>query len=155
MLHNSVALRQIPLAMSTLLHDITASLQRILDYPLLPRSGITVASLLVLIALFGLVIIGVDYQPGETSPYDLSMDKMVALDSGADFVGKPPLAAVADEPSRRHGQKKKFSRLLSLSFNTVILSGVAASQSGAATQSKDPYVLVLDEAAGNSRQRNS
>src|SRR5438876_3272604 len=58
MLHNSVALRQIPLAMSTLLHDITATLQRILDYPLLPRSGITVASLLVLIALFGLVIIG-------------------------------------------------------------------------------------------------
>ena len=44
--------------MTNLLHDLTATLQRILDYPLLPRSGITVASLLVLIALLGLVIVG-------------------------------------------------------------------------------------------------
>ena len=44
--------------MTNLLHDLTATLQRILDYPLLPRSGITVASLLVLIVLLGLVIVG-------------------------------------------------------------------------------------------------
>src|SRR5437660_8328243 len=43
--------------MAKLFQDITATLQRILDYPLLPRSGITVASLLVLIVLFGLVIV--------------------------------------------------------------------------------------------------
>jgi small-conductance mechanosensitive channel len=43
--------------MSTVLQDITATLQRILEYPLLPRSGITVASLLILIVLFGVVIV--------------------------------------------------------------------------------------------------
>src|SRR5437588_849133 len=43
--------------MSTLLQDITATLQRILEYPILPRSGITIASLLILIVLFGAVIV--------------------------------------------------------------------------------------------------
>jgi small-conductance mechanosensitive channel len=43
--------------MSTVLQDIVATLQRILEYPLLPRSGITVASLLILIILFGAVIV--------------------------------------------------------------------------------------------------
>ena len=44
--------------MRTLIKDSAEVLQRILDYPLLPKSGITVGSLLVLIILFGVVIMG-------------------------------------------------------------------------------------------------
>jgi small-conductance mechanosensitive channel len=43
--------------MRTVFQDITLTLQRILEYPLLPRSGITVASLLILVVLFGFVIV--------------------------------------------------------------------------------------------------
>src|ERR1041384_3939387 len=43
--------------MRTVWDDVMLIVQRILEYPLLPRSGITVASLLTLIALFGLVIL--------------------------------------------------------------------------------------------------
>ncbi len=44
--------------MNSLFNDITQTVQRILAYPLLPKSGITVASLLLLIILFIGVIVG-------------------------------------------------------------------------------------------------
>ena len=50
----------------------------------------------------GLVIVGVDYEPGTTSPYDLSMDRLVAVGSdSADFVGKDVLQSVAASPPSR------------------------------------------------------
>lgn len=48
----------------------------------------------------GLVVFGVDYQVG-TSPYDLSFDRMVALDAGAGFQGKDALRAAASDPPNR------------------------------------------------------
>ena len=36
----------------------------------------------------GLIIIALDYQPGETSPYDVSLDKMVAVDSDGRLRGQ-------------------------------------------------------------------
>ncbi len=48
----------------------------------------------------GLIFIGYDYFPGETSPYDMSLDKMIRFD-GPDFCGKDALAAEADSPPRR------------------------------------------------------
>src|SRR5262245_52972568 len=44
--------------MNNLAVDAAAALQRILDYPVFPGNGLTVASLLVLIILFILVIVG-------------------------------------------------------------------------------------------------
>ena len=47
-----------------------------------------------------LVFIGYDYFQGETSPFDVGLDKVVRLDTG-DFCGKAALAAeTADPPNR-------------------------------------------------------
>jgi small-conductance mechanosensitive channel len=43
--------------MTNVVNDITGPVQRVLDYPIFPSSGITVASLLALILLIGLVIL--------------------------------------------------------------------------------------------------
>ena len=47
----------------------------------------------------GMVVIGVDYEPGVRTPYDLSFDRLVKLDAG--FVGAEALRAVASAPPRR------------------------------------------------------
>jgi aminomethyltransferase len=48
----------------------------------------------------GLIIYGTDYTPGVHTPFDVSMDRFVALD-GADFLGTQALASVASHPPRR------------------------------------------------------
>jgi aminomethyltransferase len=48
----------------------------------------------------GLVFIGYDYFQHETDPFDVSLDKVVRLDSG-DFHGKQALAETAKSPPRR------------------------------------------------------
>jgi aminomethyltransferase len=74
----------------------------------------------------GLVIIALDYQPGETSPYDVSMDKMVAVDSAADFVGKSVLTDVAADPPNR--------------FKTLMVAGDVAPEYGADVYRGDEVV---------------
>ncbi len=49
----------------------------------------------------GLIIYSTDYTPGEHSPYDVSLDRFVALGSGADFVGRARLAEIAAAPPNR------------------------------------------------------
>ena len=49
----------------------------------------------------GLIIYSTDYTPGEHTPYDVSLDRFVALGSGADFVGRTRLAEVAAAPPNR------------------------------------------------------
>jgi aminomethyltransferase len=49
----------------------------------------------------GLVIMAVDYVPGETSPFDVGLDKTVAVSTDADFRGKTALAAAAASPANR------------------------------------------------------
>ncbi|MCC6221917.1 MAG: aminomethyl transferase family protein [Thermoleophilia bacterium] len=46
-----------------------------------------------------LVFIGYDYTPGETSPYDLGLDKLIRLDK--EFRGREALAAQAPAPANR------------------------------------------------------
>jgi len=48
----------------------------------------------------GLIFIGYDYFQHETSPYDMSLDKVIRLDTG-DFNGKLALAETAKSPPRR------------------------------------------------------
>ncbi len=49
----------------------------------------------------GLIVAGVDYEEGTRSPYDLSFDRFVALDSGGDFLGKDRLREIAAAPPNR------------------------------------------------------
>ncbi|MEX0833919.1 MAG: aminomethyltransferase family protein [Actinomycetota bacterium] len=49
----------------------------------------------------GLYVIGYDYEPGVTSPYDLSFDWAIKL-SKPDFVGRAPSAETAANPPRRY-----------------------------------------------------
>ncbi len=48
----------------------------------------------------GLIFIGYDYFQHETNPYDMSLDKVIRLDTG-DFCGKAALAETAKAPPRR------------------------------------------------------
>src|SRR5207302_3484494 len=50
----------------------------------------------------GLIFIGYDYFQHETSPYDMSLDKVIRLDTG-DFNGKQALSETAKSPPRRLG----------------------------------------------------
>jgi aminomethyltransferase len=47
----------------------------------------------------GLIIIAVDYQPGETSPYDVSMDRFIKVDT--ENVGAEALKAYGANPPKR------------------------------------------------------
>lgn len=49
----------------------------------------------------GLIIYGTDYTPDEHTPYDVSLDRMVAIGSTAEFIGKDALVAVAAAPPNR------------------------------------------------------
>lgn len=49
----------------------------------------------------GLIVYEQDYFPGESTPYDVSLDRLVALDAAADFVGKAALARIAAAPPKR------------------------------------------------------
>jgi aminomethyltransferase len=48
----------------------------------------------------GLIFIGYDYVPGETSPFDMALDKLIRLDK-ADFCGKAALEAESARPANR------------------------------------------------------
>ena len=48
----------------------------------------------------GLIFIGYDYFQHETNPFDMSLDKVIRLDTG-DFNGKQVLAETAASPPRR------------------------------------------------------
>jgi aminomethyltransferase len=48
----------------------------------------------------GLIFIGYDYTPGETSPYDMALDKLIRLDK-AGFCGKAALEAEGASPPNR------------------------------------------------------
>jgi glycine cleavage system aminomethyltransferase T len=65
----------------------------------------------------GLIIYSTDYTPGVHTPFDVSMDAVVALSSGADFVGRDALAAVAPAPPNR--------------LKTLVLSGRELPDAGA------------------------
>src|SRR5437660_6056221 len=69
----------------------------------------------------GLIFIGYDYFAHETNPYDMSLDKVIRLDTG-DFHGKEALVATAADPPRR--------------FVTLGLEGAVVPEYGAAVTSE-------------------
>ena len=46
----------------------------------------------------GIILPGYDYTPGESTPYDVSFDRLVKLD-GRDFLGRDALARIASDPA--------------------------------------------------------
>ncbi len=70
----------------------------------------------------GLIFIGYDYFQHVTSPYDMSLDKVIRLDTG-DFNGKEALARTAQAPPRR--------------MVTLVLDGSDVPEYGAAVTAGD------------------
>ncbi|HVQ87705.1 MAG TPA: aminomethyltransferase family protein [Actinomycetes bacterium] len=74
----------------------------------------------------GLVVIDADYTPGETSPFDLSFDKMIAIAAQAPIVGADILSKTAEAPPLR--------------FKTLRIEGHEVPEYGAAIR-KDGVVV--------------
>lgn len=83
----------------------------------------------------GMVVIGVDYEPGAGTPYDLSFDRLVRLDAG--FLGADALRAVAADPPRR--------------FKTLRLEGSDVPEYGAAVTRDGQPVGTLTSPADSPR----
>jgi aminomethyltransferase len=49
----------------------------------------------------GMIVTGYDYQEHERTPFDVGMDRVVALDAAGEFMGKDELREVAKEPPNR------------------------------------------------------
>jgi glycine cleavage system T protein (aminomethyltransferase) len=65
----------------------------------------------------GMVVTEYDYMPHEITPYDLSFDRLVALDAPGEFMGKEKLREVAQDPPNR--------------FKTLRVEGDALAEYGA------------------------
>jgi len=85
----------------------------------------------------GLVIVAVDYTPGETSPVDVSMDKTIALAAGVEFQGRDPIAAELAAPANR--------------FKTLQIAGDEVPEYGAEVYSGDEVVGTLTSPTASPR----
>lgn len=81
----------------------------------------------------GMIVTGYDYDEHERTPYDLGMDRMVALDAEGRFMGKEKLREVAADPPNR--------------FKTVRLEGGGLPAYGAAVTVEGQDVGVLTSPA--------
>jgi aminomethyltransferase len=77
----------------------------------------------------GMIVSGVEYEPGARTPYDLSFDRLVALDTDADFLGKEKLREVAAAPPNR--------------LKTLRIEGDALPEYGAAVTRGENEIGVL------------
>jgi aminomethyltransferase len=81
----------------------------------------------------GMIVTGYDYQEHERTPYDLGLDRMVALDAPGEFMGKERLREVAKQPPNR--------------LKTLRLEGGALPEYGAAVIRDGEDVGVLTSPA--------
>jgi aminomethyltransferase len=81
----------------------------------------------------GMIVTGYDYQEHERTPFDLGMDRLVALDGPGEFMGKDELREVAKEPPNR--------------FKTLRLQGETLPEYGAAVTRDGEEVGVLTSPA--------
>jgi aminomethyltransferase len=49
----------------------------------------------------GLIVFEYEYEPGQRTPFDLGLDKMVSFAPGLDYAGRSVLQSLADNPPRR------------------------------------------------------
>jgi glycine cleavage system T protein (aminomethyltransferase) len=83
----------------------------------------------------GLIIIALDYQPGETSPYDVSMDRFIK--AGTECVGSEALAAYGAAPPKR--------------FKSLRIEGGTAPEYGAAVTRGGTQVGTVTSPASSPR----
>ena len=76
-----------------------------------------------------------DYFVGKTSPYDVSLDKLIALDADIDFVGKDALRKVAPNPPNR--------------FKTLRIAGNVVPEDGAAVMKNGEQVGTVTSPAAS------
>jgi len=81
----------------------------------------------------GMIVTGYDYQEHERSPFDLGLDRTVALDAEGEFMGKEKLREMAKEPPNR--------------FRTVRLEGTVLPDYGARVRAGGEPVGVLTSPA--------
>ena len=81
----------------------------------------------------GMIVTGYDYQEHERTPFDVGMDRVVALDASGEFMGKDRLREVAKEPPNR--------------FKTLRLDGDALPEYGALVTRDGEEVGVLTSPA--------
>ncbi|HUW15801.1 MAG TPA: aminomethyltransferase family protein [Actinomycetes bacterium] len=77
----------------------------------------------------GLVVHDFDYSVGQRTPFDIGLDRVVALSSGADYVGKDALADIAEHPPNR--------------FRTLRIDGAAAPEYGSDVRQDGSVVGTL------------
>jgi aminomethyltransferase len=83
----------------------------------------------------GMVVTDYDYEPHRRTPYDLGLDRLVALDGEGEFMGKDQLRAVAADPPNR--------------FVTIRLEGDSLPEYGAAVTSDGREAGVLTSPAAS------
>jgi aminomethyltransferase len=66
----------------------------------------------------GMIVTGFDYEPHQATPFDVGLDRLVALDKAGEFLGKAKLAEVAKKPPNR--------------FRTLVLEGDEVPEYGSA-----------------------
>ena len=88
----------------------------------------------------GMIVTGYDYQEHERTPYDLGLDRVVALESDGEFMGKDKLRDVAASPPNR--------------FKTIRLEGEPLPEYGAAVTKDGQEVGVLTSPAPSPRFGN-
>ncbi len=83
----------------------------------------------------GMIVTGYDYEEHRRSPYDMGMDRVVALDAEGEFMGKDKLREIAQAPPNR--------------FKTIRLEGEALPAYGAAITREGEEVGVLTSPASS------
>ena len=81
----------------------------------------------------GMIVTDYDYASHERSPYDLGLDRLVALDGPGEFMGKDRLREIAADPPNR--------------FKTLRLAGDALPEYGAAVTKDGEQVGVMTSPA--------
>jgi aminomethyltransferase len=88
----------------------------------------------------GMIVTGYDYQEHERTPFDVGMDRVVALEASGEFRGKDKLREIASDPPNR--------------FKTVRLEGDTLPEYGAAITRDDEQVGVLTSPAESPKLGN-
>jgi aminomethyltransferase len=83
----------------------------------------------------GMIVTGYDYEEHRRSPYDMGMDRVVALDAEGEFMGKDKLREIAQAPPNR--------------FKTIRLGGETLPAYGAAITREGEEVGVLTSPASS------
>lgn len=77
----------------------------------------------------GMVVTGFDYEPHQATPFDVGLDRVVALDKPGEFLGKERLTEVAKNPPNR--------------FRTLVLEGDDVPEYGSAVTKDGERVGTL------------